>query len=397
MTKSQGTRIIKCANIAISDLGDKCGVYNKLYALQLKNNIYKHIKLPLTAASSKNDLGDSIDTEGLVNNTRYDLVRNNEDDNPSVPGKAIPPGRRRDHGHLQKHAVHSHLQGREQVYKKQNDPEESPQHKVDKQETFVNSPLHEACRKGDLNRVMDILDQRLVDINSRDEQHGRTPLMVAAKEGHCTMFQVLIFKGAKMSEVDNDCKNALHWACKGGHVGMVDCVLLKYRININAWSMQPLLQAAQRGYRDVVEFLVCTGSNVSQGDDVGNNVLHFACRGRQLELVKYLVSQGSVDINSSNKHGNTPLMEAASRGHKDVFEFLVKMGANVSHVDDYGRNILHLASIYGRMEMVKHILSQNLVDINARDKGGTTAAMKAKRRGNLKVYSLLVSQGCPVK
>ncbi|XP_046550239.1 ankyrin repeat domain-containing protein 50-like [Haliotis rubra] len=127
--------------------------------------------------------------------------------------------------------------------------------------------------------------------------------------------------------------------------------------------------AAQRGYRDVLEFLVCTGSNVSQVDDDGHNVLHFACRGGQLDIVQYLVSQGSVDINSSNKHGRTPLMEAALRGHKDVFEFLVKMGANESHVDNDGDNILHLASSYGRMEMVKHILSHNLVDINAKGQG----------------------------
>ncbi|XP_046575390.1 ankyrin repeat, PH and SEC7 domain containing protein secG-like [Haliotis rubra] len=265
------------------------------------------------------------------------------------------------------------------MHEKQNDPEESPQHKVDKQETFVNSPLHEACRKGDLNRMIRILSKGLVDINSRDEKHGRTPLMVAAKEGHCRMFKNLMFKEAKMSEVDNDCKNALHWACEGGHAGMVECVLQQYRININARGMHPLMQAAHGGYRDVVEFLVCTGSNVSQVDDEGNNVLHFACRGGQLDIVKYLVSQGSVDINSSNKHGKTPLMIAAMHGYKDVFEFLVKMGANVSHVDNDGDNILHLASSRGRVEMVKHILSQNLVDVNARNKGGKTAAMIAKR------------------
>ncbi|XP_046550205.1 26S proteasome non-ATPase regulatory subunit 10-like, partial [Haliotis rubra] len=267
----------------------------------------------------------------------------------------------------------------------QNEPEKSPQH-VDKQETFVNRPLHEACRKGDLNRVNHILSQDLVDINSRDEKQGRTPLMVAAQEGNCRMFDFLISRGANMQEVDNNGNNVLHWACKGGHVDMLECVLRQYGIFKNVQT-SPLIQAVRTGNRDVIEFLVSTGSNVSQVDQFGNTALHWACTGRHVAMVKYLVSQGSVDVNSRNRDGRTALMGAALKGNRNVFEFLVNMGANESHVDDDGHNILHLASSYGRMEMVRHILSQNLVDINARDKDGNTAAMIAKHESRFHLDS----------
>ncbi|XP_067648872.1 ankyrin repeat domain-containing protein 50-like [Haliotis asinina] len=278
---------------------------------------------------------------------------------------------------------------------KQNNLEESPQHKVDKQETFANSPLHEACRKGDLNRVSHILSQGLVDINCRDEKHGRTPLMVAAHGGHCRIFDFLINKGAKKSDVDNDCKNVLHWACKGGHAGMVDCVLPHYGIPRKK-DMSPLVAAAWEGNRDVFEFLVCTGSNLSNVDSDDNNILHHASFAGKLAIVKYVVSQGSVDINSIRKDRKNPLMLAAIGGHVDVFDFLLSMGGNVSQVDVSGYNILHIATSVRHVEIVNRILSQNLVDVNARDKYGKTAAMIAKDKGELKLYNLLASRGCPV-
>ncbi|XP_046543660.1 ankyrin repeat domain-containing protein 17-like [Haliotis rubra] len=275
---------------------------------------------------------------------------------------------------------------------KQNDPEKSPQHKVDMQETFANSQLHEACRKGDLDRVRHILSQGLVDINSRDKKHGRTALMVAAQTGHCRVSDFHISKGATISDLDKACKNVLHWACKGGHVGMVKRVLPQYRYGKRG-RCPTLLQAAMRGHRDVFEFLVCTGRSVSEVDGVGSNVLHYACRGGQLAMVKYLVSQGSVDINSSNRDRITALMMAALRGKTDVIKFLISMGANVSHVDIMGNNVLTLAIIKTHLAVVKYLVSQSSVDINGVRRSGRTPLMTAVSSGDKDVFDFLVKKG----
>ncbi|XP_046563724.1 osteoclast-stimulating factor 1-like [Haliotis rubra] len=186
---------------------------------------------------------------------------------------------------------------------KQNYPEGSPQHEVDKEETFVNSPLHDACRKGNLTR------------------------------------------------------------------------------------------AAHRGSKDVFEFLVCMGANVSQVGKKGDKVLHWGCKGGHLGMVKYLLSLSSVDINSSGKMGVTPLMWAALYGYRDIFQFLVRMGASLSQLDVKRNNILHRASLAGRLEMVKYIIRQNTVNINARNKDGETAAMLAKSSNKSRVYNFLVLNG----
>ncbi|XP_046544209.1 histone-lysine N-methyltransferase EHMT1-like [Haliotis rubra] len=178
-----------------------------------------------------------------------------------------------------------------------------------------------------------------------------------------------------MSQVDNDGKNMLQWACKGGHVGMEECLLPQYGVEIKNGYRPPLLQAAWRGHRDVCEFLVCMGANVSQVDDDAYNALHWGCQSGHLDVVKYLLSLCSLDINSRGQGGETPLMKAAFRGHRVVFEFLVRKGANVSQADDDGNNVLHYSSLGGHLEIVKHVIRENMVNLKDRNKDGVTAAM----------------------
>ncbi|XP_067648870.1 uncharacterized protein [Haliotis asinina] len=133
------------------------------------------------------------------------------------------------------------------------------------------------------------------------------------------------------------------------------------------------------------------GANVSLVDDGGDNILHCASRVGQTEIVQYIISKDIVDINSRGRNGRTPLMTAALTGHIEVWNLLVRNGGRIDIVDDNGRNILHLASSGGYVNTVKHILSQRMADIKARDNNGETAAMIAKREGKSDVFQFLVS------
>ncbi|XP_048258008.1 fibronectin type 3 and ankyrin repeat domains protein 1-like [Haliotis rufescens] len=119
--------------------------------------------------------------------------------------------------------------------------------------------------------------------------------------------------------------------------------------------------------------------------------LYDACYAGNLEEVKRILSQG-VDVNC-RRWGWTPVMRAAYRGHRDVVELLVSEGADVSLVDRNGNNILHYACYEGHLETVKFVLSLHVVDIDARDNDGRTAADLARRGGYTRVLDLLVSRG----
>ncbi|XP_067653730.1 uncharacterized protein [Haliotis asinina] len=118
-----------------------------------------------------------------------------------------------------------------------------------------------------------------------------------------------------------------------------------------------------------------------------------ASKDGDLGRVKRILSAGHVDINYRGGWNRTPVMEAAWYGHRDVVEFLVGRGADVSLVDRVGDNILHYACYNGDVETVKLILDLDVVDVNARNNNGWTAADYARGNRHQRVLDLLVSRG----
>ncbi|XP_067650360.1 ankyrin repeat domain-containing protein 50-like [Haliotis asinina] len=256
--------------------------------------------------------------------------------------------------------------------------------------------LHLAALSGQVEMVKIILSLTTVDINSRTHT-GQTPLMTAAYEGHKDVFEFLLSKGANVSYVDDKGDNILHHASYGGHTEMVQYILSQDLVNINIrgkYGATPLMKAVLRGHINVFKYLMRMKANVSLVDSDGDSILHYASIGEHTKMVQHVLSLEQVDINSRGKHGRTALMRAAFYGHRKVVDLLVSKGGLTNLVDAEGHSMLHLASLGGRLEMVKYILSQNMADINARDEEGDTAAMVAKRKGKLDVYNFLVSKGC---
>ncbi|XP_048244587.1 ankyrin repeat domain-containing protein 50-like [Haliotis rufescens] len=257
-----------------------------------------------------------------------------------------------------------------------------------------NSILHLACIGGHIDMVKYVLSLDVVDINVRG-QYGRTPMMSAAWRGHRKVFDLLVPKGGDVSVVDDDGNNILHLACIGGQVEMVNYILSQDIVDTNSrgqFGRTPLMIAAEKGQRIVFDLLVSKGGDVSLADDDGNNILHVACIGGHVEMVNYVLSHGPLDIKSSGQYGRTPVLLAAEKGHRDVFDLLVSKGDDVSVIDDDGNNILHMACIGGQVQMVQYVLSQDIVDINSTGQHGRTPVMFAAEKGHRDVFDLLVSK-----
>ncbi|XP_048246410.1 ankyrin repeat domain-containing protein 50-like [Haliotis rufescens] len=258
--------------------------------------------------------------------------------------------------------------------------------------------LHLACRGGHMETVKFVLSLNVVDINSTGWR-SRTPVMEAAVWGHSDVVELLVSEGADVSRVNVYGDNILHLACRGGHMGTVKFVLsLKFAdINSRGWrSRTPMIKAVLKGHREVVEFLVSEGADVSLVNVYGDNILHMACRGGHMETVKFVPSLNMVDINSRGWRSRTPVMRATVVGHREVVELLVSEGADVSLVDDDGNNIFQLACAGGDVGTVKFVLSLNVVDIDAMNNIGQTAGDRARLRRYQKIVKLLEPPRCHV-
>ncbi|XP_067654174.1 ankyrin repeat and SOCS box protein 2-like [Haliotis asinina] len=195
------------------------------------------------------------------------------------------------------------------------------------------------------------------------------------------------------SQADRDLFNA----SRDGDLARVKQILENEPVNINTrggWRRRTaVLEAARWGHRDVVEFLVARGADASLLGKYGRNILHYACWSGDVETVKLILSLKVVGINSRGWMRKTPVMTAAGEGKGEVVELLVRRGAELSPVDVDGSNILFYAAKGGDMKAVKLILSRNIVDINAKNDYGHTAAYFAMRRGHQQVLDYLESLG----
>ncbi|XP_067649942.1 ankyrin repeat domain-containing protein 50-like [Haliotis asinina] len=188
----------------------------------------------------------------------------------------------------------------------------------------------------------------------------------------------------------------IHTACKEGDLDRLKQLLSDPNVNDSLDKTSLLLIAVEYGHRDEFDFLVSKGFDVYQVDKFGNNVLHVACIGGDVDIVSYIISLDITDINSRGQFGRTPVMAAAEKGHKIVLDVLVSHGADLYLVDDDGDNILHAACLGGHVQMVEYLVAQEIVGINSRGDNGRTPLMAAAGMGHRGVFYYLLSMGADV-
>lgn len=70
-------------------------------------------------------------------------------------------------------------------------------------------------------------------------------------------------------------------------------------------NVTPLEAAFSKGRTRIMEMLIEAGANVNQKGRAGMTLLHRACQKNDVEMIKFLVSQGA-DIKATNNEGLTP-------------------------------------------------------------------------------------------
>lgn len=103
--------------------------------------------------------------------------------------------------------------------------------------------------------------------------------------------------------------------------------------------------------------------------------LHVAASAGQLDVVKWLISQGiDVDVHGGTA-GGTPLDRAASDGHLDVARYLIEQGARLD-VSEPERNPL-FGAIHGGHTAIARLLIDSGIDITVTYTGENMTNMDA--------------------
>jgi len=191
-------------------------------------------------------------------------------------------------------------------------------------------------------------------------------------------------------------------AASDGHIGLVNALLKKPGINVNAldddmgWSA--LVCASINNHPEVVKALLAVpGIDVDARDDGGMSAFIWAAGWGNTEIVKILLDfkpqdgQPGIDINSRDNNGTSALMLAAQYKTfpSHILALLAVPGIDVNARNDDGNSALMFAARAARSESVKALLAFPGIDVNARNNDGDTALDIATRNGTEEIVELI--------
>ncbi|KAL6055298.1 Transient receptor putative cation channel subfamily A member 1 [Balamuthia mandrillaris] len=135
-------------------------------------------------------------------------------------------------------------------------------------------------------------------------------------------------------------------------------------------------------------------------DKHGQSVLHVAVDAENLDMVKFLLTQTNININTRDRNGWTPLHVACSSGNVAMVELLLgQPGCDVKRLSVDGSTPLHYLVRHNPPEHMKHqyfACIRRLVDMgcnpNLKNSNGDTALHYAASRGRENVLVFMVKE-----
>lgn len=195
-----------------------------------------------------------------------------------------------------------------------------------------------------------------------------TPLLMASYFGHDMVVQKIlrsrstlsrfkiVFKNISNDPVnarDTDQRTALSWAAAEGRNGVVKLLLMEPFVDINTV------------------------------DSLGYTPLHYACRNGHLEVVEMLLKR--FDINSNLIYGwrRSPLQLAAGEGHVEIALLLMaRKETDINNKNTHGETPLFHAAAAGSAVIIKALLARPDIDADFNDPKTSplSSAVKSKSR-----------------
>jgi ankyrin repeat protein len=122
---------------------------------------------------------------------------------------------------------------------------------------------------------------------------------------------------------------------------------------------------------------------------MSSSALPNAASHGDLKKVQRLLNQG-IDVDSTDKDGDTALILASEEGHLDIVNLLLEMNAKLDiQATEGGNTALICASAEGHLEIVKALLTKN-ANVDIQNQYGCTAVMLSSDPGHLEVVRALV-------
>jgi ankyrin repeat protein len=298
-----------------------------------------------------------------------------------------------------------------------------------REQTYQQTPLMYACRKGHLSAVQKLLELG-ADVNIRSGR-GRTALIEAVEADQTGVVDVLLNLKGNEIKINATCpeqfdRPALILAVRKGNIDIVQRLLSHDRVDVNAQDSGGFTALAHATLRhgnlayelrelngDAKGSVQLTGKKLRQCgvvlglllqredlevdrvEALGRSPLILAAEKNDSATVKMLLERGADPNLRDHQNGGVAMIRAAERGHLTVLETMVDHPLSADCVDENGRGLLHCAAGSNSSEapVCIRLLTGEGLDVNKTDNKGLTPLHEAARAGSLDNVETLLEFG----
>lgn len=168
-------------------------------------------------------------------------------------------------------------------------------------------------------------------------------------------------------------------------------LLLEYGANPNTQNelgISATMATVRYNNEQILNLLIHYGTNLNQRDKKGRNALFYAIENNNTSILKTLLQSG-INKNATDIYGANAFLYACSLGNIPACRILIQNNCSTSSSDLYGTTALHIAAQKGMLSLVKLILSNCDIDVNAKDSNGNTALYYAQKNKNHEIIEIL--------
>ncbi|XP_033160769.1 protein TANC2 isoform X4 [Drosophila mauritiana] len=197
-----------------------------------------------------------------------------------------------------------------------------------------------------------------LDVNGMEPSSGELALTAAARHGCVDVVGILISRGAQIDARNRQGYSALWLAVKEGHWSVVEHLLQRGALldePLGQTRKTPLMIAAEEGHLELVDLLLARGAQREAQDHEGFTALSWACLRGHLAAAKTLIEHGC-NRHHEDHNGRTALDLAAYQGAASLVLYILEQGGNLEHIDVHGMRPLDRAIACRNIQAVQVFL-----------------------------------------
>jgi ankyrin repeat protein len=257
-------------------------------------------------------------------------------------------------------------------------------------DTALNYFIQEADKAGVLDTVL-----------SATGPDHTTLLMAAVDSGKLSTVKIVLSQPSLLSSINAPTikegfiqDTPLMRAASKGSSDIVK-ELLEHDAFIDASNWQgatAFMQAVQNGNIEMARLLASLGANVNKNNADGVVPLIWAAQHTKPELISFLLTLPTIDVNARDRNGDTAIMHAVLVGAMDSVEALAQHKASLDIKNNDGDTVLTLAAKKGLWDSLEKIINMG-ANSNAQNAQGDTVLMIALREGQVDSARRLLNYG----